>query len=350
MKINHQVIAGILIYVTTSSLHATPLLSYNPDAARESFVPPSFVTDVIILAPLKNFFDEAQEKVKPTDDHFFSHALSPFINTTYNQANYADILSRDGRHVTEFLALSNQYTFTTEQTYTGLRLFHNKFKEVTLIDDTVMDVILKTLPVELERHFPLNPLHSAKQKSPAKMVENIILTEFTDHLSKPKTSTEQFFSELSHTLATSLKDVGANDTTEMRNRLRSLVIKFVDLLLSKTVWYAQHSESIWPSVLQAAQSISLLCSKTIINHLDDADELYTTLTSRFIWFIQQCGSQLPVAWFDAIENDISNGLVPFLETAPLDEGIKSQKQLLLSALAHGKARSIAHQTHGLIID
>jgi len=350
MKINHQFYLFIVVSIISFPLHSAPILSYNPDVTHQLFLPSALTTNTPALTSLKSFFDTAEEKTKKTDPQFFSQAFSPFINTVYNQTHYAEMLSRDARHVAEFLTLSNHYNLTTEQTYTGLRLFHNKFKEVALIDDTVTDLLLKTLPVELDRHFPLNPLHSAKQKSPAKMVENIMLTEFTDHLSKPKASTEQFFSGLSHTIANSLKEVGAHDETEMRNRLRTLTINFVDLLLSKTMWYPQHPESIWPSFLQAANSISLLCSKTIINHLDDADNLYGSLVSRFNWFIQQFGSQLPTSWFDTIQHDVSNGLVPFLETAELDEGITSKKESILTALAHGKTLAIAQQTHGLVID
>jgi hypothetical protein len=350
MKINHQVIKAVAAFISVSSVHSTPLPLYNPDTARDFFSSPLSITTSITLAPLKSFFDAAQEKTSITDPEFFSRGFSAFIQKNYNQSDYADTLSRDGRQVTEFLVLSNQYNFSTEQTYTGLRLFHNKFKETGLVDDTVMEVILKTLPVELDRHFPLNPLHSAKQKSPAKMVENIILTEFTDHLTKPTTSTEHFFSGLSQTIASSLKEVGANDEMEMRNRLRTLTIKFVDLLLTKTMWYPQHPESIWPSVLQAANSISQLCSSNIINHLDDADELYKTLISRFVWFIEQFGSQMPVSWFDTVEGDVSGRLVPFLESVELDEGIRTKKQSLLAALARGKTLAIAQQTHGLLLD
>lgn len=351
MKINQQVIAVVAAFISVSSLQSsTPVPLYNPDTARDFFSSPLSITTSITLAPLKSFFDATQEKIAVNDPHFFSQAFSAFIKKNYNQVDYAETLSRDGRQITEFLVLSNQYNFSTEQTYTGLRLFHNKLKEVSLVDDTVMEVVLKTLPVELDRHFPFNPLHSAKQKSPAKMVENIMLTEFTDHLTKPTTSTEQFFSGLSQTIATSLKEVGAHDETEMRNRLRTLTIRLVDLLLNKTMWYPQHPESIWQSFLQAANSISQLCSSNLINHLDDADELYRTLTSRFVWFLEQFGNQMPVSWFDTVEADVSGRLVPFLESVELDEGIRSKKQSLLAALARGKTLAIAQQTHGLLLD
>jgi hypothetical protein len=135
----------------------------------------------------------------------------------------------------------------------------------------------------------------------------------------------------------------------MRERLRGIVFRLADILLSKTLWFIQQPESIWPSVLQAAHSISLLCSNGIINHLDDVCELHKTLISRFISFVDQSGHQLPVSWYTAIESDLSEGLVPFLENPELDGGITPKKEMLINALARGKACAIAQEQHGIII-
>jgi len=357
MRINHSVTlitAVVATFLMQNSVHTqapSPLNSpsYNPDVARDYLSSPALIASSISLTPLQTFFDAAKEKLTTIHADFFSHAFSAFIQSTYNATGYADTLSRDSRHITEFLRLSNEYRLNTEQVYTGLRLFLNKLKETMLIDDTVTMHILDALPEELERHFPLNPLQSMKQKSPAQLVENIMLTEFTDHLQKPKTSTEVFFKNLSATITTSLKEVGANDEGAMRERLRGITFRLVDLLLSKTMWYVQQPESIWPSVLHAAHSISLLCSHGIINHLDDVCELHKTLISRFISFIEHSGTQLSAAWYNAIENDLSQGLVPFLETPELDDGIMPKKQLLLNAISQGKACAIAQQSYGIII-
>jgi len=331
-------------------IHENSAMVCNPDTARNYLDGSPLAAGPIASISLRSYFDAAKEKAAPREDTFFSHAMSPFIQEQYNAIGYADLLSRDARHISEFLALSSEYNFTTEQTYTGLRLFHNKLKEASLIDDTVMNHILEILPVELERHFPLNPLGSAKQKSPAKMIENIMLSELTTHLEAPKTSTEHFFTGLSETIAQSVKDIGVSDEAAMRDRLRSLTLKMVELLLSKTIWFAQHPQSIWPSLLKAAHTISQLCSNRIITHLDDVDEAYRTLVTRFVFFIEQSGHQLPVSWYENIESDLANGLVPFLESPELDEGITSKKQLILHALVQGKTCAIAQQTHGLLIE
>jgi len=353
MKINRSVItvtALVVSFLPTMPLAAgTQNLSYNPDILQSYLLTATPITDNPLHKPIATFFDAAKTKVIPLHPDFFSHAFSSFIQSTYNGTGYAELLSRDSRHIADFLQLSNEYKLSTEQVYTGLRLFLNKLKETDFVDDTVTNHILGTLPEELDRHFPLNPMNSVKQKSPSKLVENIMLTEFTNHLQKPSVSTELFFKDLATTITTSLKEVGANDDSAMRERLRGIVFRLADLLLSKTLWFIQQPESIWPSVLQAAHSISLLCSNGIINHLDDVCELHKTLISRFISFVDQSGHQLPVSWYTAIESDLSEGLVPFLENQELDGGITPKKEMLINALARGKACAIAQEQHGIII-
>jgi len=341
--IRRATVAAFFVCAITPLLQASmqDLLSATPTTTLITAVPPR--------TPLRGFFEAAEEKVPRTDASFFSRALTPFIKEHYNAVGYADHLSRDGRDVTEFLALSNDYQFSAEQTYTGLRLFVQRYKDAALVDDTVTNHILEIMPTELERHFPLNPINTSKQKTPAKMIENIMLTELTDHLEAPKKSTDAFFSDLSRTIAASLKETGVSDEMAMKERLRQLATQCAELLIQKTIWYPQYPESIWPSVLKAAHALSQLCSHRIITHADDADALYRSLVSRFIYFIEHSGYQMPVSWYENIQSDIEGGLVLFLESPELDAGITSKKELLMNALSQGKTCAIAQQQHGLVL-
>jgi len=347
MKRNRATALASALVLTFCHLNAHTIIT---DTLWHEGLRPGLIAVEPLTVSLKDFFTAAEKQIAKTDPSFFSRAFSPFIKEHYNATGYSDHLSRDGRHLSEFLQLTNEYNLSTEQTYTGLRLFKNKLGEAPVIDDTVTTHVLETLSCELERHFPLSSLQSSKQKTPAKMIENILLTEFTDHLEKPKQSTDAFFTDLSQTLAKSVKEIGVSDQQAMRDRLRMLALQCAQHLIEKTVWFAQQPESIWPSFLKIAHHISLLCSHRIIQHLDDADDLYKLLISRFTFFIDQVGQQLPLSWFENIESDIRGSLVPFLESPELDSGITSKKELLLQALAGAKMCAIAQQEHGLLLE
>lgn len=342
-------VAKTLLMTALSTTLATilPATAYNADAPYRA---PTIINTQAAPITLRSFFADAEKKGSLQSPTFFSQALVPFLNEQYNAVGYADHLSRDGRHLSEFLQLAHEYQLSTEQTYTGLRLFKNKLLEATVIDDTVTMHVLEAFAYELERYFPLNPLNSIKQKTPAKMIENIMLTEFTSHLEKPATSTDQFFTSLSHTIAQSIQEeTGLNEEKATRERLRALTLQAAQHLISHTLWYAQHAESVWPSFLKIAHTIGLLCSNRIITHLDDADDLYRSLVARFATFLDQTGHQLPIEWYENVESDLTNGLIPFLESPELDACITSKKEFLRQALMRGKTCAIAQQNHGLLL-
>ena len=334
-----------ILFVSRSA--APQYTSYAPDIHYQS---PTIISAEATPITLRTFFTDAEKKGTLQSPAFFSQALVPFLTQQYNAAGYADHLSRDGRHISEFLQLAHEYNLSTEQAYTGLRLFKNKLVEATIIDDTVTMHILEAFAHELERYFPLSPLNSVKQKTPAKMIENIMLTEFTNHLEKPTIGTDQFFTSLSHTIAHSIQEeTGLNDEKATRERLRTLALQSAQHLISHTLWYAQHPESVWPSFLRIAQTVALLCSNRIIIHLDDADDLYRALVARFVTFIDQAGHQMPIDWYENVENDLTNGLIAFLESPELDACITTKKEFLHQGLLRGKTCAIAQQKHGLLL-
>ena len=109
----------------------------------------------------------------------------------------------------------------------------------------------------------------------------MLLTQFTDHLTQPQVSNDQFFKELSEKLSGTMGSMKEQDTTLMKERPRYMTIRFVEQLLNKTMWYPQHHEGIWQSVLNMAHSIHLLCANGIVNHIDDKEDMLSHLFHNF---------------------------------------------------------------------
>lgn len=307
------------------------------------------------LAPLRECFTQADDALKRSPDikHreelFYSQAMSLYITKIYNSSEYARHLSQDSRHISDFLTIANEFSFNPEQVYTGLRLFYNKFKEAELIDDTAVMHVLEALPQQLEEYFPLRPNANSKpQRSTAKLVENMLLSKFTDHLMAPKVSTETFLQQVSEHISSELGKGSTSTPEAMREHLRSITLRLVEQMISKIVWYPQHYAGIWQSVMSMAHNIHLLCANSIITHLDHRDDAINSLVCRFCWFIEQYGGALPVDFYEGIEKDIHEHKVFFLEHEELDAGVKPKKERLLEALSLGKTKAIACQKHGLI--
>lgn len=294
------------------------------------------------------FLTTYQTRGNVDNNILYSQAMSQFITKMYNQPDYARTLSQDGRHISEFFSVAGELNLNAEQVYTGMRLFKTKLQATEAIDDTVTTHILSALPSELENYFPLTPSAPKQERANAQKIEDTLLDGLTDHLQEPKQQLDQFLTGISHKIAGSLTAPQDTDEQMMRERLRQMTLRFVEQLLSKTMWYPQHHESIWQSVLSCAHHIHLLCTSNVVNHMDDRDEMINLLCQRFAIFLDQYGAALPLSFYDQVENDINNRMVMFLEGEELDEGVRHKREILLDALAKGRIKADAFHNHGLI--
>ncbi len=275
------------------------------------------------------------------------------IKGVYNDADYAAMLSQDGRHIIDFLQLSNELNLDTSHTYECLRLYYNKIKFSEIIDDSVILALLQTLPLALERHFSidtpgdeLRSLEFLKKKT-----EDIILSRLTDNFSYFQEEPVDFVVELAATLAQNNQDMLHEQNRahtkhltklEQAARLRSLVLRFFDVMLGKMMWNPT-SNSCWNTFKQIGECLNTLATYGIIQDKDDLDDLEQSLIARGIFLLDLTGSLLPLDFYTQAEQDLTSHAIAFLEEEEQDEGITSKKELLCRALLNGQIKALAHQ-------
>jgi hypothetical protein len=164
---------------------------------------------------------------------------------------------------------------------------------------------------------------------------------------------DQFVTQLSSELARYYQDqteqVKAQaKKQESTERLRNLLIRFYDLSLNKIMWDPQQSSAIWPGFNTLAQGLQMLGEYGIIKHMDELDDLFWSLTHRFSYFLEIAGSQLPMTFYEQVNQDLEAGAVYFLEYQEQDEGIVSKKDTIKDALTLAKARAIAYEQKGVL--
>lgn len=287
----------------------------------------------------------------------FNESFIEYIKRVYNQPTYAEYLSRDASHIIEFSELGSELHLTPEYMYVGLRLFYNKLKGTEIIDDTVVLQLLPAISRQLEGYFDpcteetrihnLESFDFVKRRS-----EEIILYKFTQHFTEFQATPDLFVNKLAGDLAAFYKqqdDIKIQEASQQETknesltRLRHMVIRFFELSLSKIMWNIYQPEVIWPSVKALACNLRGLAEYGVINHMDDLDDLLWSLTHRFNYFLDLTGADLPIKFYDQIEEDLVNRNVFFLEAKEQDEGIVSKKQLFIEALVRSKAKAIANQ-------
>ena len=308
------------------------------------------------VATLKNrLYDTMQSKTARFNQSFVS-----YIKQVYNDPNYALMLSQDSSHIVEFLDLSEELNLETATTYECLRLFYNKLKSCEIIDDAIVLAITRSLPTKFKRHFDFN-LPSEEPRSIdfiKKNTENIILSRLTEEFAFFQKDPELFVDTLAQTLATANQEFFLEqsiahkkhlDKVDAVTRLRSLTLRFFDVLIAKIMWIPEAQEACWDSFITIGEELKNLGAEGVIDHMDDLDDLWWTLTHRFSFFVDFMGYSLSRAFYEKAETDLANKTVHFLETPEQDEGITTKKEFIINALIQGKAKAIAFEK-GFMID
>jgi len=282
----------------------------------------------------------------------FHQSWSRFIKNLYNKNSYAQTLSQDGAHIVQFLDLSNELNLSTETVYVCLRLFYNKMKSCELIDDTVVGQLVEVMPESLERHFVENR-KTTDLTFVKKNLETMLLNKFTYNMPQFRASPDTFLTTLSAEITNyfqqELKNIEKERLSqEMRERLRTIIIKMFEASLSKTIWQPAAHESIWPSFTSIAQGFQDLAAHGIIDHSDDLDDLLWSLVHRFCFFLDLAGASLPSSFYATVEKDLMDKTIFFLEYKEQDEAITSKKDVLILALIQAKAKALAYERNGII--
>lgn len=300
-----------------------------------------------------NIKDRYQDQESKTSK--FQKTFINYIKTKYNRRNYANALSQDCTDILQFIDVSNEMSLSADTVYVGIRLFYNKYKATELIDDTVILQLLENIPPALERHF------ASEQESrdsydlayAKKHLESLLLAKFTDHLADFQASPDTFLSSLANELAQYYQQEMSrikrqHHRIETLERLRHVVIRFFDTALGKTIWNPKGQDNIWKSFVSIAQGLQLLANHSVINHMDDLDDLLWTLNHRFCFFLDLAGAALPTTFYKQVEHDLENRSVFFLEFKEQDDGIATKKEILAEYLIQAKARAIAYEKKGII--
>lgn len=287
----------------------------------------------------------------------FNGSLIKFIKEVYNNSSYPHQLSQDPGDLVDFLHLSNELNLDIGTVGVCMRLFYNKFKECEIIDDYVAIRLLESLPL-LERYFDVKAIEPKEDLSFIKNhIEQQLLSRFTENFAQFQIEPDQFMSNLAQGLA---QDQAAQLQTTHRlltkqaedaetvTRLRSTVLRLTELMIGRIMWNSVQPTTIWPSFLAISAGLQDLGNHKLIDHMDDLDDGHWSVLLRFCYYLDLCGANLPIDFYEEVEEDLANKSIFFLEAQEQDEGIRTKKQHLAEALMKAKTKALAFAS-GLMV-
>ena len=244
-----------------------------------------------------------------------------FVKKTCDDPSSTVRMSLNGRDMLAFLTMTKRYAFDPLVLDTGLRRFFNKLKACLLIDDAVLHQVLPELSNVLEPYLDYEKNVSIAIGFVQRDVEQLMCECFLKYSHMLSERPNDFITKLSRSVArTSYMTLESDEnpyarTRHDRDRLRTLVVQLLNLMLDRVAWPPHAFESIWPSFVKIGSYLCDFAQKNVVTHMDDFKDLYTTLVQRFIFYVNLHSSVLPSDFFRVIQNDLSTGVVFFLEYA-----------------------------------
>jgi hypothetical protein len=307
-------------------------------------------------------FTPVQEVIKPEKPHGIEAHAASFDDMVVRHAkrrcreDFSTVFSNDSRDFIDFWATAQEINLNLEKAYTCLRLFFNNIKLCEAIDASVVDQVIDAAPRLFERYFEIaapsteNLSRMGELNYVRESIEDLMLKRFTDQFDQFQAAPDLFLEKLSRGVIDVVK-LRLNfmrkeeEEFQYREKLRMTIVRFIDLMLSKTLW----STNVWPLFISISDNLHKLGVRKILNEQDNLDELWDTLVKRFVYYIDLRGSAFPVAFYDQIERDLNNNVVLCFNAPEQDDGIKTKKELIREAIIRGKAKAIAAEK-GFVTD
>lgn len=274
-----------------------------------------------------------------------ARAVIEFAQKSCDDRGAVTKLSLNGRDVLAFLTMTKRYSFDPIVLDVGLRKFYNKFKSCMIIDDAVLHQVLPELSSVLSGYLDYEKNASLSIGVVQREIEQLMCECFLKYSHMLSGHVNDFITKLSRVTArTAYQSLDSDEnqharTRHDRERLRTLAIKLVDLMLDRVAWAPHAFESIWPSFIKIGSHLHDFAQKNVVIHMDDFKDLYATLVNRFIFYINLHATVLPSDFFRVIQNDLGTGVVFFLEY-PDHAGLK---KMLEDEINSTTLRSVAFE-------
>lgn len=232
------------------------------------------------------------------------------------------------------------------------KLFSNIIKGAHYINATTLSHTLAQFPHHLERYFSTvkNQRYATHHTGDTGLlfdqfkstVNNMLYIKFSSEYEFFRREPEKFLEHLADNV------VRITQTEIEADKLRGTMIRFLELALSKIVWSPEDQEQTWESVKTIAANLGGLFEHTILEDVNDLDDLFWSLIHRYTYFIEITGSSLSVPFFEYIKNDIHQSNLLFLNLEEQDEFIESKRRYLQRVLMQAEVKARAFEK-GILI-
>ena len=295
-------------------------------------------------------FIYARTPEKPSTNQDSAAQLLQSIQRDLRDPKYRqDILPNNFSYLMQLLEYGEQTKQSREFAQESLSLFSKVLKGSEYVNSYAFGSFIERMPSMLKHYFAGYQLESANQlivendldmlERLQRTVTSIVYSKFTKDFGTCKTDPEQFLNDLTHKIVTATTQ---EITTE---QLRQIVIRFLEVGLSKLIWNPHEQEKTWESVKSISHHLATLMKYNIVDDLNDVDELFWTLVHRYRYFLELHNTTMPLSFYAKIKHDIRTQKLMLFELEEQEPFLQTKSSCLIQTILTQEAKKRAHEYH-----
>ncbi len=295
-------------------------------------------------------FNYALTPEKPAASQNSAAKLLQSIQQDLRSPKYRqDILPNNFSYLMQLLEYGEQTKQTREFAQESFSLFSKVLKGSEYVNSYAFSSFVERLPAMLKHYFAGYQLESANHlivENDLDMLErlqqtvtSIVYSKFTKDFAICKTDPEQFLNDLTH------KIVAATTQEVTTEQLRQIIIRFLEVGLSKLIWNPNEQEKTWESVKSISHHLATLMKSNIVDDLNDVAELFWTLVHRYRYFLELHNTTMPLSFYAKIKRDIRTQKLMLFELEEQEPFLQSKASCLMHTVLTQEAKKRTHEYH-----
>ncbi len=274
------------------------------------------------------------------------HLLNAMQRDLQDVKYQQDILPNNFSYLVQLLDHGVKTNQNRQYAQDTISLFSKLLKGSEYVNSYVFSGLIEQMPALLKPYFTGFKFESGSQFILAndldmlerlqRMVTSIVYTKFTQDFGSCKNNPQQFLNDLTERI------VNATSQEVSIEQLRQVVIRFLEVGLSKLIWSPRDEEKTWESVKTISHTIATLMEYNIIDDLNDVDELFWTLVHRYRYFLELHSSDMPMSFYQKIKHDMTHQKLFLFELGEQESFLQSKSQCLLNTILTQAAKKQAY--------
>lgn len=263
-----------------------------------------------------------------------------------------NILPYDLRYIDTLLEHGNKTNQERSYYQSIFRLFTNLFKKTPCINAKNFDYCVVHIPSLLKKQFKATFMQSILSEIQLRDLElvhrfqaavnGLLFQSLSSQYHFFKKDPELFLNNMSQTITSIAQEEIAIE------QLRMACIRFLETGLSKIAWNCEDFEGSWNNFKELSIHLACLVECNIIDDPSDLDDLYWSLLTRYIYFLEIYATAIPLFFYENLEKELIDQFPSLFLLEEQESFVETKKDYFMRAILECKAKSSAFQ-RGIIV-